>query len=108
VSEDEAWRDGLEDDVASPLLDWAIGLTDAALSRHYGTPGIDLAEVAAECARQARQLLSAVAGSWRGETPAAVQEAVGPYLGAPLFGSREEGLAAVAGAPGRRSGGRSQ
>ena len=33
VAGDEAWRDGLEDEVATPLLDWALGATDRAIAR---------------------------------------------------------------------------
>ncbi len=80
--EDEAWRDGLEDETASRLLDWALGLTDASLARRVGLPeskvldagppaeaqrGACTAPDAYAVADQARRLLDAVAGRWRGQ-----------------------------------------
>ncbi len=108
--EDEAWRDGLEDETASRLLDWALGLTDASLARRVGLPeskvldagppaeaqrGACTAPDAYAVADQARRLLDAVAGRWRGQGPEDVAAAVASLLGPPLFESFDDGQRAI-------------
>lgn len=108
--EDEAWRDGLEDETASRLLDWALGLTDASLARHVGGAesrvidagapagaqrGAPPAPDAYAVADQARRLLDAVAGRWRGQGPEDVGAAVASLLGPPLFESFDDGQRAI-------------
>ena len=53
VLEDEAWRDGLEDEQAKALLDEALALVDEALAQHAaeGTLNDDLPYVLADEAR---------------------------------------------------------
>jgi hypothetical protein len=94
VAGDEAWRDGVEDEVAEPLLDWALHCTDAAVARLAG--GGELTEDAAyEVADQARALLDAVGSHWRGEAWEAVAKAIEPSLGPPLFESPAAGAESV-------------
>jgi hypothetical protein len=94
VAGDEAWRDGVEDEVAEPLLDWALQCTDAAVARLGGAGGLT-EDAAYEAADQARALLDAVGSHWRGEAWEAVAEAIGPSLGPPLFESPAAGAEAV-------------
>ena len=98
VAGDEAWRDGLEDEVATPLLDWALGATDRAIER-LGAGGQLNEDRAYETAAQARAVLTALAGHWRGQVQEHRQEvdaALAPHLGPPLFETREAGAAAIA------------
>ena len=99
VAGDESWRDGLEDEVASPLLDWALSATDRAIVRlgvagelHRG-PGL-------RDGRPGPGLLAALAGHWRRgeggqeESRQEIDAALQPHLGPPLFDGRAEGEAA--------------
>ena len=99
VAGDEAWRDGLEDEVATPLLDWALGATDRAIER-LGASGQLNEDRAYETAAQARAVLTALAGHWRGQrgrrSRQEVDAALAPHLGPPLFETREAGAAAIA------------
>ncbi|HEX2515328.1 MAG TPA: phospholipase D-like domain-containing protein [Chloroflexota bacterium] len=95
VAGDEAWRDGLEDEVATPLLDWALGATDRAIER-LGASGQLNEDRAYETAAQARAVLTALGGHWRGQAPQEVDAALAPHLGPPLFDGRAAGAAAIA------------
>jgi hypothetical protein len=118
VSDDEGWRDGLEDSVATPLLDWALRQTDDCLTRAVAaedaTPEA-LEERAYAAADQARALLAALASRARdtAHDARAARDAhtrsvdeqrddeltggddMMPLLGPPLFADPEQGRAAI-------------
>jgi hypothetical protein len=120
VSDDEGWRDGLEDSVATPLLDWALRQTDDCLTRAVAaedaTPEA-LDERAYAAADQARALLTTLASRVKHDTHGThdtsatharnVDEPrddepregggddVTPLLGPPLYADPEQGRAAV-------------
>jgi hypothetical protein len=64
VLEDEAWRDGIEDTLASPLLDWVLAQTDARLARaaEAGAEDEDLPYTVAD---EARAVLATVCDELR-------------------------------------------
>ncbi|MGH2352464.1 MAG: MoaD/ThiS family protein [Chloroflexota bacterium] len=102
LMEDEAWRDRLEDDVATPLLDWALAQTDAALARMAAgrevaaaAAATGLEERAYEVAGQARRILTVLATHRRGPAAAPAMATLEPLLGPPLFASPDRGQAAV-------------
>lgn len=108
VMEDEAWRDGLTDEAATPLLDWALEWTDRCLARAArrttGASAGDtsaaeqeswLEELAYEAAHQVRGVLSAIGGIWRGEAEDDVWARLEPLLGPPLFATPDEARTAI-------------
>ena len=108
VAGDEAWRDGLEDEVATPLLDWALGATDRAIARL----GASRAAERGPGLRDGRAGPGGADGAGRplarrgGQDPRQeVDAALAPHLGPPLFETREAGAAAIA-ALRRRAGNR--
>jgi hypothetical protein len=94
VAGDESWRDGVEDEVAEPLLDWALECTDGAVARLAGA-GALTEDATYEAADQARALLEALGSHWRGGSWESVAEAVEPSLGPPLFESPAAGAESV-------------
>lgn len=68
VLEDEAWRDGLEDDQATALLDAALAWTDATLAQAAAAGTLD-GELPYEVASQARAALMDRAGSFPAPDP---------------------------------------
>jgi hypothetical protein len=102
VATDEAWRDELEDAAATPLLDWALALTERAVAR-LGAAGALDEDAAYDVADAARALLGAAGAAVRGDPWPDVEAALLPRLGPPLFESAADGataVAAVLGAPG--------
>ena len=95
--DDEAWRDGLDDGAATPLLDWALARTDESLARAAaaGGAGGDLRDLAYDAAGQARDVLAILAGLWNGEPEERVWRRLGELLGPPLFENPAAGRAAV-------------
>ena len=95
--DDESWRHGLEDGVATPLLDWALAQTDESLARAAGSAAdaSRLRDLAYDAAAQARDVLAALAGLWNGEPEEQVWRRVDELLGPPLFESTAAGRAVV-------------
>ena len=95
--EDEAWRDGLTDEEAAPLLDWALEQTDACIAREAeaGHHGSELEACASAAAAQARTLLHTLVRLRRGEPEARVRAELARSLAPPLFVSADHGQAAV-------------
>jgi hypothetical protein len=102
ILDDEAWRDGLEDQVSQALLDGILGLVDAAIAsaalsiadRSIGDQAAAtdlLDDLAYAVADQARVLLDAVARYWRGDSVDDVLLVAEPTLGSPLFTSPDVG-----------------
>jgi hypothetical protein len=95
---DEAWRGDLADEVATPLLDWALRCTDAALeARAGGGAGAteSLADAAYAVADEVRAVLGTLAQLGAGASEEQLWQDLQPHLGPPLFASPEEGQAAV-------------
>jgi hypothetical protein len=95
VASDERWRGDLEDAAATPLLDWALGLTESAVAR-LGAAGALNEDAAYDVAGAARAVLGAAAAALRGDPWDDVEAALLPSLGPPLFESAAAGAESVA------------
>lgn len=98
ILEDEAWRDGVDDRTATPLLEWALAQVQTCIDRVAARGGTasTLEDAGCAAADQARDILTVLAAGVRGELPdGRMREELARYLAAPLFASPADGCAAA-------------